>query len=37
MFLNITAAGLQHRAENPPQHAAPATPEDPIDRFRFQS
>src|SRR6056297_3164890 len=37
MFLNITASGLQHWTENPPQHAAPATPEDPVDRFRFPS
>jgi hypothetical protein len=37
MFLNITAAGLQHWVEYLPQHAAPATPEDYTDCFRYQS
>jgi len=37
MLLCITAAGLQHWAENPPQHAIPSTPEDFTDRFRYPS
>jgi len=33
---SITARGLQHCTVYLPQHAIPATPEDPKDRFRSQ-
>jgi len=37
MFLDITAPGLQHWAKYLLQHAAPATPEDYTNRFRYQN